>query len=99
MKTAIQIRIEVRAIAGCAWDDMTHSGTLAECIRSVANYPPEGSDGDFTDDDRAKLLALAKDAAAFDLQRYAALARRWEMWGALALVTPIAARSRAESPA
>jgi len=38
-----------------------------------------------------QLLALAKDAAAFDLQRYAALARRWEMWGALALVTPIAA--------
>ena len=38
-----------------------------------------------------QLLALAQDATAFDLQRYAVVARRWEMWGALALLTPIGA--------
>jgi len=38
-----------------------------------------------------QLLTLAQDSAAFDLQRYAAVARRWEMWGALALLTPIGA--------
>lgn len=38
-----------------------------------------------------QLLALARDSATFDLPRYAAVARRWEMWGALALLTPVGA--------
>jgi uncharacterized membrane protein len=41
-----------------------------------------------------ELRALAQagvDRDAFDLLPYKAVARRWEMWGALALATPIAA--------
>ena len=39
-----------------------------------------------------QLLALAEDGArsgAFDAAGYAALARRWELWGAGALITPL----------
>lgn len=39
-----------------------------------------------------RLLALATSnaaGAAFDLERYRALTRRWEAWGALALVAPL----------
>jgi uncharacterized membrane protein len=41
-----------------------------------------------------ELRALAQAGVgkdSFDLLPYQAVARRWEMWGALALVTPIAA--------
>jgi uncharacterized membrane protein len=38
-----------------------------------------------------ELRALAQDGNSFDWVRYQAVARRWEGWGALALVTPIAA--------
>lgn len=41
-----------------------------------------------------QLLGLAQQplqGSAFDWSRYGAVARRWEMWGALALLTPIAA--------
>jgi uncharacterized membrane protein len=41
-----------------------------------------------------ELLALAQigaEAASFDWAAYQAVAHRWERWGALALVTPIAA--------
>jgi uncharacterized membrane protein len=40
-----------------------------------------------------RLRALAEEGArggAFDLERYEALARRWELWGAAALLTPVA---------
>jgi uncharacterized membrane protein len=40
-----------------------------------------------------ELLALARGAAppaAFDFTRYQRVARRWELWGAVALVTPLA---------
>lgn len=36
-----------------------------------------------------ELLAIA-EAPGFDYQRYHAVARRWEFWGAVALVTPVA---------
>lgn len=39
-----------------------------------------------------KLRAMAREGAetgAFDFARYHALARRWELWGGLALVTPL----------
>jgi uncharacterized membrane protein len=38
-----------------------------------------------------ELQALAQDGGSFDWDRYQAVARRWERWGALALVTPIIA--------
>ena len=41
-----------------------------------------------------ELRALARagvDSGSFDLLAYQAVARRWDMWGALALATPIAA--------
>jgi uncharacterized membrane protein len=38
-----------------------------------------------------ELRALAQDGAAFDWARYETVARRWERWGALALVTPVIA--------
>jgi uncharacterized membrane protein len=38
-----------------------------------------------------ELRALAQDGAAFDWTRYETVARRWERWGALALVTPVIA--------
>lgn len=40
-----------------------------------------------------QLLALAAEGAqsgAFDFERYVRLARRWEFWGAVALLTPLA---------
>ena len=40
-----------------------------------------------------ELLELAEggaQSASFDYQRYHGVARRWEMWGALALLTPVA---------
>jgi hypothetical protein len=40
-----------------------------------------------------ELLALARGAtppAAFDFTGYQRVARRWELWGAVALVTPLA---------
>ena len=40
-----------------------------------------------------RLHAMAQEARCggdFDFPRYSALARRWETWGALALVTPLA---------
>jgi uncharacterized membrane protein len=41
-----------------------------------------------------QLKALAQDradGAPFDWDRYQAVARRWEVWGAVALITPLAA--------
>lgn len=40
-----------------------------------------------------QLRAMAKEGAelgAFDYARYHAVARRWELWGAIALLTPLA---------
>jgi len=41
-----------------------------------------------------KLLALARSGAesgSFDYKQYASVARQWELWGALALLAPLAA--------
>jgi len=37
-----------------------------------------------------ELAGAAAEAGSFDFQAYHALARRWELWGAIALLTPLA---------
>ena len=58
---AQEISRKASEIAGAAWDDRECEGTLAEQLRAVANWPNMGTDGDLTESDRRKLLALAEE--------------------------------------
>lgn len=60
--TTIQIRTEVRNIAGCMWDDMAHPGPLSKCIEAIARESDRGTDGDLTAADKARLLELSEAA-------------------------------------
>ncbi len=60
--TRTQISNMAGDIAGAAWDDRRRLGSFSAELRAVAEEAKTGSDGDLTDDDRSKLLALADEA-------------------------------------
>ena len=70
MKTKTQIKCQAEQIAGALWediyDDVERFGSLADCLIACAAHTNAGTDGDLTEEDRAALVALARQCGVKD---------------------------------